>query len=873
MGVSAPLALALICGTPFGLGVLAAQSKSAKPAQKANPDPFAYAVPLLRKYCVTCHAGASAPAGLKLDGFRDSASVTRNRHVWDEAVGKIRSGQMPPPGALQPPKKDREALLAAILKTLASAPPTPIDPGRPTLRRLNRAEYDNTVRDLFGIELKLAEDFPSDDVGYGFDNIGDVLSLSPLLMEKYLDAAEKIAAEVVRLPDLRTRTYDAETLDTDTGRARDDNSVGLYSAGRVWAEPNLELSGTYKVRVVAWAQQAGPELAKMSVRIDGKEVAVFEVRARQGEPANYEPPLVELGAGRRRIAAAFTNDYYRPEDPDPANRDRNLFVQSIEIVGPLGPPRAPPAAHSRLMIAQPDAADPMPAARAILSPFLKRCFRRPVTREEVERYAGFVTQAKKEGLPFEQGIRLALQAALVSPHFLFRVELDILPPQVAKPGGVEVSKSSPPQVAKPGRGGVSKSSPPQVAKPGRGGVSKSSPPQGAKPGRGGVSKSSPPQGAKREGEGAGGGGLRAQRAAQDAIRPLTPHELASRLSYFLWSSMPDDDLFRLADSRELLKPDVLAAQAKRMLRSPKARALTDNFAAQWLTLRKLDSVTPDPTLFPGWSEELRKSMRQETDLFFRHVVAQDRPVTEFLDADYTFLDDALAKHYGFSITSPLEGEVGNPGVPGEPGGGTFRLVRLPKGPRAGILTHASILTLTSNPNRTSPVKRGKWILENILGTAPPPPPPGLDSLAEGDAKSPTRSIKARMKEHRANPECAVCHARMDPVGFAFENFDAVGKWRTKDGAFPVDASDTLPDGIRLNGPASLRALLLQRKGDFVRTLAEKLLTYALGRGLTSADKPAVEKVLQAARASDYKMSQLIGGVVLSAPFRNRRVSP
>ena len=427
--------------------------------------------------------------------------------------------------------------------------------------------------------------------------------------------------------------------------------------------------------------------------------------------------------------------------------------------------QSPPARKRILTVATPNEE----SARQILRTFADRAYRRPVRDDELNRLVRLVELARKNGDGFEAGLKLALEAVLVSPHFLFRVELD-------------------------------------------------------------------------------------RRPGDRYVRLVGEFELASRLSYFLWSSMPDDELFRLARAKRLREPGVLEAQVKRMLQSPRSRALVDNFAGQWLQLRNLKGFTPDPARFPGFDEPLRSAMLQETELFFEHVVREDRSVLEFLDANYTFVNERLARHYGI------------PGVTGD----RFRRVDLTGTPRGGILTHASILTVTSNPTRTSPVKRGKWILENILGTPPPPPPPGVQELKEDKEVVLSGTLRQRMEQHRADPGCASCHQRMDPLGFGFENFDAVGAWRDREGKHAIDPSGVLPGGQSFKGPAELRALLRKKEDAFARCLADKMLTYALGRGTERSDRCFIDAIARNLARHGYKFSGLVLEVVKSDPFQKRR---
>lgn len=727
-------------------------------------------LPFVQKYCIGCHGPGKPQAEVSFLKFKDSASVLKDRTVWEHASKTITGGYMPPQNAPQPSQAERDAVVGWIDGFLSQADCKLEDPGRVTMRRLNREEYNNTVRDLLGVNVRPGDEFPSDDVGYGFDNIGDVLTISPLLMEKYLKAAEVVARAAIVTPDAEVKSarISADKLTGDGGVG--ENGRIIASNGAAGVSHAFPKEGEYLLRVRAYAQQAGPEPARMAIQFNDKEIKKVEVKATEESPAVYEVK-VKTGAGSQRVAAAFLNDYYNPQDPNPNNRDRNLGVDYIEIVGPIGITGEVPASHRRLIPVKPTKQNQEQIARKSLADLARRAYRRPVTKAEVERLVRVVKLVEKEGEGFERGMQLAVQAVLVSPHFLFRVEVD--------------SKPNDPK----------------------------------------------------------------------AKRVINDYELASRLSYFLWSSMPDEELFRLASNKQLQKPSILMAQVRRMMKSPKARALADNFATQWLTLRTLNNMTPDTRQFPTFNKDLREAMRQETLLFFETVVKEDRSILDFIDGKFTFVNEPLAKHYG------IEGISGN----------TFKRVALDGTQRAGVLSQASILTVTSNPTRTSPVKRGKWVLEQFLGTPPPPAPPNVPLLDDQAKKGQlTGTLRQQMEQHRKDPLCASCHTRMDAIGFGLENYNAVGAWRTQDGASEIDPSGTLPGGKSFKGPAELRAILKAQKGLFVRNLSEKMLTYALGRGLESTDKCEVDSISAAVTKNGYKFSSLITAVVQSEPFRKRR---
>ncbi|MDG2380258.1 MAG: DUF1592 domain-containing protein [Pirellulaceae bacterium] len=587
--------------------------------------------PVLSTYCHGCHSGDEPEAELNLASYdRTAVDVAENHAVWARIEEVVRSGEMPPDNEPQPSPEETKQLLGWLESALNSIDCSKISqPGRVTVRRLNRAEYDNTIRDLVGLDFKPAADFPADNVGNGFDNISQVMSLPSLLLEKYLAAAEEIVTRLLSDP-----------------------------------------------------------------------TACQAVIHRWSDPA----------------------------------RDRKAN------------------------------------AKEVLRQFASRAFRRPIQQDELDRLMKLIELRSTAGADYVASFDLPLQAILASPHFLFRIEFDNNPDST------------------------------------------------------------------------------------DQLRALNDYEFATRLSYFLWSSMPDEQLTGLAREGRLQESAVLETQVRRMLDDGKAQALVENFAGQWLELRTLAKVAPDPEKYPDFDESLRTAMRRETELFFAALMAKDRSVLELIDADYTYLNERLARHYGLDA---VEGDE-------------FREVKLTDARRGGILTHASVLTLTSNPTRTSPVKRGKWILENLLGAPPPPPPPGVEELSEeGDAEL-LGSLRERMEQHREDPSCAVCHRKMDALGFGFENFDGIGSWREKDGRFTIDASGELPGDLGFNGPQQLRQLLkTSQKPQFTRSLAEKMLTYALGRGLESYDRCAVDDIVENLQQNDYRFSALVLGIVNSEPFRLR----
>lgn len=708
-------------------------------------------LPFLKRHCFNCHGDGKAKAELSFDKYTDDASLVSDRKVWDNVRHMLTAREMPPKERPQPTSAEVESAIAAIqgIFDRADAAAKP-NAGRVTIRRLNRTEYNNTVRDLIGVDFKPAEDFPADDVGYGFDNIGDVLSVSPLLLEKYLSAAEAILDQAIVIadpPNLTKQTFD--TVRTGS----------ISTAGEIGRMVSFE-AGEYRIRCKVGGDQLGDEPVRVMLRVMGEDVKAFQVRATAAAPEVIEAKL-RVKAGTGRVGVVFLNPT-APAD----GRQRVAHLKGVEVEGPFDPPPLSyPEAHTRLMAHRPDV-PPRDAAREIVERFATRAFRRPVNPQEVERCLALYDAADKKGQRFELRVRAALFRALVSPHFLFRVERD--PPNLP-PGTTYL---------------------------------------------------------------------------------IGDYELASRLSYFLWNTMPDDELFALAAKGQLRQN--LEAQVRRMLQDPKSRSFLHGFAEQWLTLRKLELVSPDPTLFPNFTPALRDAMVAESQLFFEALVRDDRSIMDLIDADFTFVNELLAKHYDIA------------GVKGP----EFVRVPLPAD-RRGVLTHAGILTLSSNATRTSPVKRGKFVLEQILNTPPPPPPPELDIPELEDQKELRGTLRQIMEQHRANAVCASCHQRMDPIGFAFENFDAIGAWRNNDGSVKIDASGVLPDGRKFDGPAGLRTILRADRAAFLRCVAEKMLTYALGRGLEAYDRRAVTAIVEAVGRQNDRFSALLIEIVKSDPFQKR----
>lgn len=747
---------------------------SAKAADLA-PMPAEKLGEFFSNYCFQCHGDEKQKADLNLQArLGKGAPQAADRDLWAEAVKLLSKGEMPPEKKPQPSAELRAAVIADLTSRVAAFDAAvPDNPGRVTVRRLNREEYNNTIRDLLAVDFKPADDFPPDEISFGFDNIGDALTISPVLMEKYLDAAESIARQAivtktpawppvstVRGDKLKGVSYENDNSNLRAERGR----LGLFREGEGQMSFDAPEDGDYEIRIRAHQDRAGPEHAHMAIKVDGKEIDRVDVINRSDKPTTFTRK-VALKKGKHLIAAGYMNNFN-------SDGDRNLYLHWIEVQGPLGSVAPPmPGPHRRLIPSPPKPGEEPEHARQLLQEFASKAWRRPATAEEAARLAKLVDLVMDDGENFATGMQVALQAVLTSPNFLFRWELDGRTDQAT------------------------------------------------------------------------------------GARELGGYELASRLSYFIWSSLPDDELFARAADGSLTKPEILKSEALRLLGDPRSSALIGNFSGQWLQTRNLDTLEPDPELFPEFDDELREAMRRESELFFQSIVRDDRSVLDLIAADYTFLNERLAQHYGIE------------GVRGE----EFRRVALePEHHRGGILGQGAILTLTSNATRTSPVNRGKWVLEQLLGTPPPPPPADVPELPESEAANASASLRERLEMHRASPDCAGCHAKMDPIGFALENYDAIGRWRDLDGKFPIDSSGILPGGVKIRGAEDLKKVISTRE-DFLKTLSERMLTYSLGRGTEAYDRKVINGIAAKLNQGEQRFSVLLTEVVLSDPFRRRNV--
>ena len=730
---------------------------------------------MIEDNCVACHNQKSKTAGISLQDLNFS-NVGENAQLWEKVLRKLRTGQMPPPSAPRPDASEVTTFVNWLESALDRASRLNPNPGSPTAHRLNRTEYSNAIRDLLAVDIKPGAVLPVDDSGYGFDNIGEVLTLSPALLEKYMTMSRRVSRLAIGDPSIKPS--EERFLPRRIGRGeRASDDLPFYSRGGLSFNYYFPLDGEYLIRVKTPANVDIGVAAKfyemrLPVKAGLRSVGVTFPR----EGAKLDPSIPGF---RRPGAPSMGPAQMIPLDLrlDGARIKRFEVPDTtpIEVVTVSGPfnvsGRGETPSRAKIFVCRPASEKEETAcAKQIISTLARRAFRRPVTDSDLNPLLSFYERGRREG-DFDNGVQSAIEAMLVSPDFLFRIERNPV------------------------------------------------------------------------------------RSASGAVYRLNDFELASRLSFFLWSSIPDDELLNLAGQEKLKNPLVMQQQARRMLEDPRAQAFVSNFGGQWLHLRNLDGVTPDPDIFPGFDESLRQAFRRETELFFESVLRENRTVFELLDANYTYLNQRLAEHYG------IKGVYGS----------QFRRVDLTDPNRGGLLGQGSILTVTSYPNRTSVVQRGKWILENLLGAPPPPPPPDVPDLKPRGKDGRLLNMREQMDLHRANPICASCHARMDPIGFALENYDAIGRWRTKDAGSVIDATGKLPDGTKFNGPAELKKILLTgHRDEYVTNVTEKLLTYALGRGLESYDAPAVRTIMREAAKDDFRLPALINAIINSKSFQTRK---
>ena len=749
---------------------------------------------VLDKYCVTCHSNKLRTGGLSLQEI-DTANVPAGAETWEKVIRKLRVGAMPPQGMPRPDKSTIDGVAGYLETALDQAYAAKPNPGRSSMHRLNRAEYANAIRDLLALNVDSSALLPPDDESDGFDNIADVLKMSPSLMERYLSASWNISREAVGDSRIsaNTATY---RVRPDLSQDQHISGLPLGSRGGILVDHTFPLDGEYVIKVRLWRNtfdlmRGMEDPHQIEISLDGNKVGGVTIGGRDdlilmaANPGAFGRDVDErltvripVKAGVHALAAytilrshAERDDVVKPflrTSVDGLDITGDPSIDRVTVEGPFDSTGAGDTpSRRRIFICHPvSGQDELPCARKILSSLARHAYRRPVTDSDLETLLSFYQRRRNDNGNFEAGIESALQYLLASPEFLFRFEAD--------PAGVAAGSSY----------------------------------------------------------------------------HISDQALASRLSFFLWSSIPDDQLIDLAAQKKLHEPAVLEQQIKRMLADPKSDALVENFAEQWLFLRNLKNSAPNLDTFPDFDDNLREAMKQETELFFGSILHEDRSVMDLLTADYTFLNERLARHYGI------------PGIYGS----QFRRVHVDNDARRGLLGQASILTITSYPARTSPVQRGKWILTNLLGIPPTPPPPNVPVLKDNSDGSKPLSLRERMEAHRASAVCAGCHKVMDPIGFSLENFDAIGRWRTTDDGSVIDPSGTLYDGTKVDGPVALRKMLVSRPEVFVGVMTEKLLTYALGRGVTYQDMPAVRKIVHDAEANGFRFSALINGVVNSPPF-------
>jgi cytochrome c551/c552 len=772
---------------------------------------------ILDQYCIICHNQKRKTAGLALDQL-DPDHVSTAPATWEKVVRKLRTGAMPPVGLPRPAQPLYDSLISNLETSLDRAAAAQPNPGRATLHRLNRTEYGNAIRDLLNLEVDASALLPTDDASFGFDNIADVLTVSPALLERYMSAAGKISRLAVGDPKT-SPIIDTYRVRADVTQNDHIDGLPLGTRGGVRIQHNFPLDGEYTIKVkllkstvdLLFGGTAPDET--LEIAVNGARVGYITINPTPkeapkpaappsgGAPAAFDPAAatqlslsqppdslearVPMKAGPQIVTVAFVKKSYALAEDlmqpferstfDPSDPKGLPHVLSVSIAGPFnaaGSGDTP--SRQRIFVCYPATAkDELPCAKKIVTTLARRSYRRPITDNDVETLLNFYQSGKNSGT-FETGIEMALRRILASPQFVYRFERD---PANLAPG---------------------------------------------------------------------------------TLYRISDLEMASRLSFFLWSSLPDDQLLTAAAQGKLKDPAVLEQQVKRMLADPRSESLVNNFAAQWLYLRNLRGVVPDLETFPNFDDNLRQSFLRETELFFESILREDQNVLRLLDANYTFVNERLAHHYGI------------PNVYGS----QFRRVALTSDARRGLLGQGSILTVTSVATRTSPVERGKWLLENVLGTPPNPPPANVPPLKENAAGGTALSVRQRMEAHRANPACAGCHKVMDPYGFALDNFDGIGAWRDlSEAGAPIDSAVVLADGSKVDGPTALRNDLLARPQVFVGTMTEKMLTYALGRGVEYYDMPAVRKIVRNAAAHDYRFSTLVTGIVQSTPFQMRRSEP
>ncbi|MGZ3272745.1 MAG: DUF1592 domain-containing protein [Caulobacteraceae bacterium] len=762
-------------------------SPAASPATPAAPDQAAAYKAMFTRYCVACHNAKALTAGLDL-GSVDLNKVPDNAEVLEKVVRKLQGRMMPPPGLPRPDEPTTEAFLAWAQAHLDDAAAKAPDPGRVVLHRLNRDEYANAVRDLFALEVSPAAVLPQDDTSDGFDNIADVLQVSPVFLDQYISAARTIAISAVGDAKMRPSTV---TLKPTPGYSQGAHIEGLPlgTRGGFLADQVLPAEGDYQV-VIHGSKTFNYDYAvpddRLVATVDGKLVydsakdptppAKVPLGVAKGHDFTFK---VHLAGGAHRIGAGYITPTYHANlsELTPYKVSTGFTgptVVSVDLAGPNNPVSLghSPSRDAIFSCRPKTQAEGEPCARKIIASLTRRAYRRPVTDKDIAPPLRFYRSGEKVG-GFETGMQQAIMAVLVSPSFLYRT--------TSTPKGL----------------------------------------------------------------------------AAGAAYPVSDIDLASRLSFFLWSSIPDDQLLKVAEQGRLKQPKVLEAEVRRMLADPRSETLVTNFGFQWLHLEALNTTDPDPNIFPEWDNDLRAAYREEMRLFLGSVTHGDQSVLQWLNGDYTFVNERLARQYG------IPNVVGN----------NFRKVKLADPARWGILGKGAVLTTTSYANRTSPVLRGAWLLENVLGTPPHPPPPGVGAITENVDGQKALTVREQLAAHRKQASCNACHGIMDPLGLSLENYDAIGGWRTKDrfAGEPIDASSVTVTGEKMNGVGDLRARIARQPDQFVQTITERLMIYGLGRSITYKDIPAIRAIVRNAKASNYRFSDLVLGVVNSDQFRLSKV--
>ncbi len=771
---------------PFFLAAFAAwgQAPSVAPADVVN------------KYCVSCHSEKLKTGGLVLEHL-DVSNVSANARVWEKVIRKVETGSMPPLGMPRPDQRTLTGFTGYLATALDQAAADKVNPGRTLIHRLNRTEYANVIKDLLALDIDVSNLLPPDDSADGFDNIAQVLTISPALLERYLSASAKVSALAVGDPSIApiTTTY---RVKPDLSQDQNIEGLPVGTVGGIVFQHNFPLDGEYAIepkisRSILGIVHGMEDHHSLEVTLDGKRVRLAQFGGLEDDTKSHlegtrTADLVDarfafrlpVKAGPHTIGVAFLRptvaqtaevwQQYQRTAIDSNETKGAPHLDKVNVTGPFqatGPGDTP--SRRAIFICRPaPGADALPCARRILGELARRAYRRPVNDNDLEDLLSFYQRGRNNKGTFDQGIEMALRRLISGPEFVFRLEAD------------------------------------------------------------------------------------PANAPANAPYRISDLELASRLSFFLWSTIPDNQLLTLASQGKLKDPAILEQQVQRMLADPRSQALVENFAAQWLQLRNIRGLVPDPDVFPDFDDNLRSSLVKETEMLFSSIMKEDRPVGDLLTADYTFVNERLARHYGI------------PNIYGA----RFRRVHLDNEVRRGLLGQGSILALTSVAIRTSPVARGKWVLTNLIGTPPPPPPPNVPALPENKGGK-TQSMRERMTAHRANPFCASCHKTMDPIGFSMENFDAVGRYRLKDGDNQIDAADVMFDGTKVDGAVGLRNFLTARPEVFVQTFTEKLLTYAIGRAVDYYDMPAVRKIIRDAAPNNYKFSSVVTGIIRSAPFQMR----